>query len=152
MEGFVMPELGEKDPIGTKLDENQKRSIHDQLVDRINFWTTQLKFIQSARIYIGGSKFFGPYRAENDSHFKNKPLGYSVGELAICKSIESLREAEHHVIKVMSEVCGQEKLLNICMKKKNKKLRKYILYFNFIDTTLQLNAILSMFELYFHDS
>lgn len=113
MEGFVMPELGEKDPIITKLEENQLTSIHDQLVDPLNYWIPRVKYIQSARIYVGGSKFFGPYRAENDSHFKDKPLGYSVGELAICKSIESLREAEYHVIKVLSDVCGQEKLLNL---------------------------------------
>lgn len=113
MEDFEMPELGEKDPKCDFLSENQMNSIHEQMVEALNYWIPRIKYIPTARIYIGGSKFPGPLRAENDSHFISKPLGYSVGEVAICKSLESLREAEHFAIKTVKEFCGEYKLLNL---------------------------------------
>lgn len=83
------------------------------MVDPLNYWTTILKNIDTARAYIGGSKYAGYFRAENDSHFVKKPKGFSVGEIINVKSIASVREAESHAIRTVMEICGEDKLINM---------------------------------------
>lgn len=112
-EGMLTEDFGTKDPECDELDDDQKKSLHDQMTPALTYWISKVKNIPSARIYVGGSKYSGHFRAENDAHYKDKPLGFSVGEIIKCKSVTSVREAEHHAIKIIMEECGENKMLNL---------------------------------------
>lgn len=105
--------FGEDDYEGDLLTEDQIESMHMQLAPSLNRWISLLKNNPSSRIYIGGSMFPGPFRTEEDSHFKTKPSPINVGEICKCKSAVSLRELEYFSIKTVMEEVGEKKLLNL---------------------------------------